>query len=278
MKIYAINDIVPTLKGAVDFFVGVFENTEDPEIEWPHRHSFLSIVWFTQGTGFNVIDFEEFEINPNRIFTVGPKQIHNWSYSADSKGYYALVSEHLAMELNLDFQAPYSDIPDSDRYFVTEIFKRLLEGQAFSEHRTVSESNLNLNRTKIAISYLCSLLSCHKPNLSSNPTIGEFKKLISETYEARLSVDQYASRLNVSKSDLYTLCLQVTGLTPKQLELDLKVTDAKRLLLYSDLNISEIAYKLGLDDTSYFSRLFKRKTQLSPTEFKQKYRIAGKKS
>ncbi|MBA4057099.1 MAG: AraC family transcriptional regulator, partial [Marivirga sp.] len=52
----------------------------------------------------------------------------------------------------------------------------------------------------------------------------------------------------------------------------------RRLLLYSKLNNSEIAYKLGFEDTSYFSRIFKKKTHLSPTTFRQKYLNNRKKS
>ena len=59
--------------------------TEDPYIEWPHRHSFYSLVWFTSGTGIYVVDFDEYEIIPQRMFLVNPKQIHNWDYSENSK-------------------------------------------------------------------------------------------------------------------------------------------------------------------------------------------------
>ena len=58
MKIYQINDIIPDLTKPTENYVGIFEDTPDPEIEWPHRHTFYSLVLFTQGSGMNVIDFD----------------------------------------------------------------------------------------------------------------------------------------------------------------------------------------------------------------------------
>ncbi len=44
--------------------------------------------------------------------------------------------------------------------------------------------------------------------------------------------------------------------------------EMKRLLLRTDYDISEIAYKLGFNELSYFSRFFRRNTGMSPHEFR----------
>lgn len=72
------------------------------------------MVWFTQGNGINVIDFDECEILSNRIFTINPKQIHNWNYSDDCHGYFLLIEEHLAKHLNIDFSLPFVDLKTDD--------------------------------------------------------------------------------------------------------------------------------------------------------------------
>jgi transcriptional regulator len=51
----------------------------------------------------------------------------------------------------------------------------------------------------------------------------------------------------------------------------MKITEAKRLLLYTTLNINEIAFKLGFEDNSYFAKIFRQKTSFSPTAFQKKY-------
>ncbi|MDR7210291.1 AraC family transcriptional regulator [Flavobacterium piscis] len=261
MKVYQITDIIPELTKPTEYSVGVFEDTPDPEIEWPHRHAFYSVVWFTQGSGINVIDFDEYKIQQNRVFTINPKQIHNWNYSIDSCGYFLLIEEPLAKQLNLDFSFPFVDIEKDDYNFIEEIFKRML----------------SKNNQRTAIPYLFSLLSSSETSKKSD-TITKFKKMVSENLDKNLAIEQYAEKLSVTTEILNQTCKDETGFTTKQLQLDIKITEAKRLMLYSSLNTSEIAFKLGFEDNSYFSRIFKKKTAYSPAEFQKKYLKKEKKS
>jgi YesN/AraC family two-component response regulator len=47
------------------------------------------------------------------------------------------------------------------------------------------------------------------------------------------------------------------------------ILEAQRLLLYSNLNINQVGYRLGFDDASYFVKYFKKYTGVSPSEFKK---------
>lgn len=128
------------------------------------------------------------------------------------------------------------------------------------------------NNQLTAIPYLISLLSTSEiyRNKLSDKVI-QFKQRITENFEENITIEQYAEKLNISAETLNQLCKDETGLTAKQLQLDLKITEAKRLLLYSSLNTSEIAFKVGFEDNSYFSRIFKKKTNVSPAKFREKY-------
>jgi AraC-like DNA-binding protein len=47
--------------------------------------------------------------------------------------------------------------------------------------------------------------------------------------------------------------------------------EAKSFLLHTDLQVSEIAFKLGFENTSYFNRFFKKSTNLTPTEYRKEF-------
>ena len=96
----------------------------------------------------------------------------------------------------------------------------------------------------------------------------KFSKLVSDTISENLSVNEYASRLNLTVDKLNEICKKNYGQSPKTIILEKKITEAKRLLYFTDLSVKEIAFHLGFEDSSYFSRIFKQKTNLSPTEFK----------
>ncbi len=88
----------------------------------------------------------------------------------------------------------------------------------------------------------------------------------------KLNRTQFAEKLGISTTQLNDICKKYVGTSAKQYILELKLTEAKRLLLYSDHNINEISFGLGFEDSSYFSRIFKNKTSLSPSSFRRKYR------
>ncbi|GAB4382996.1 MAG: hypothetical protein Kow0075_15050 [Salibacteraceae bacterium] len=51
------------------------------------------------------------------------------------------------------------------------------------------------------------------------------------------------------------------------------IDEAKNMLLHPDKSISEVAYELGFEYPQYFSRLFKKKEGISPSEFIEKYKL-----
>jgi hypothetical protein len=52
-----------------------------------HRHSFYHSVYFTKGSGSQLIDFEKHEINPGTIYFMSPGQVHNWLFDTPPDGY-----------------------------------------------------------------------------------------------------------------------------------------------------------------------------------------------
>ncbi len=265
LKEYSISDILALPSQHIPYYAGTFEGTEDPEIEWAHRHSFFSLVWFTEGTGFYVIDFEEYEIKPDRVFFVSPKQIHNWDYSENCKGYILTVDSTLGEELNSKYSFPYIDINGKTKDLLSAIFPDL----------TANFEKQNDIRIDIQYVYqLCERFA--KRNKvqyhASNPYIINFKKLISENHMQQHTIDWYTDKLHLPAEELNAICKECMGTTAKQYLLDVQLTEAKRLLLYSDCNINEIAFQLGFEDSSYFSRIFKKKTSLTPSDFLKKYR------
>lgn len=264
LKEYSIPDILTLPLQHVPYYVGTFEGTEDADLEWPHRHSFFSFIWFTEGSGVYVIDFEEYEIKPDRIFFVNPKQVHNWDYSENCCGYILTIDCSLGEDLNINCLFPYIDIKDKIQSLFRIIFANLIEN---FQHKI---------DIRIDIQYIYQQVERfaqqnHVAYFKIHPYIIHFKKLISENTRI-FSVEGYAKEMHVSKEELNNTCKEYTGTSAKQYLMDIKLTEAKRLLLYTQFNVNEIAYSLGFEDSSYFSRIFKKKIFISPSDFLKKYR------
>ncbi len=96
-----------------------------------------------------------------------------------------------------------------------------------------------------------------------------FVNLINESYHKGFTISEYARMLFVSSRTLSDLTQQLLNKTPSQMIQERIILEAQRLLLYSNLNINQIGYRLGFDDASYFVKYFKKHTQISPSEFRK---------
>jgi len=111
----------------------------------------------------------------------------------------------------------------------------------------------------------------------SGITVSKFNKSLNDYFEkggaeknGLPTVNDMATRLNLSSKYLSDLLKQETGKTAMELIHLYVVSEAKNMLVAGDRNIAEIAYLLGFENPPYFSRLFKKEVGLSPKEFQSR--------
>ncbi|RJE72014.1 AraC family transcriptional regulator [Reichenbachiella sp. MSK19-1] len=85
------------------------------------------------------------------------------------------------------------------------------------------------------------------------------------------TVQYFANELNLSANYLSRLLKNLTGKSTKHFIQDKVIDLAKERLSTTELSVSEIAYTLGFEHIQSFSKLFKRKTDLTPSEFRQSF-------
>ena len=108
--------------------------------------------------------------------------------------------------------------------------------------------------------------------LSQDTIPQRIKKYITENYFNSISVDSIAQSLNFSRNYLYTLFKNDYGISIQEYILNLRIEKAKELLMNNELLISEVALAVGYSDSLYFSRIFRKKTGISPTQYAKENR------
>lgn len=112
---------------------------------------------------------------------------------------------------------------------------------------------------------------------ASKDTVAKFEALLKSYYasdkpsELGVPTVQYCGDvLHLSPKYLSDLLRKETGQSTQDHIHEFVIERAKNLLLNSNTGVSEIAYSLGFEYPQYFSKIFKKKTQFSPSEFRQK--------
>ncbi|WP_298532499.1 helix-turn-helix domain-containing protein [uncultured Algibacter sp.] len=96
----------------------------------------------------------------------------------------------------------------------------------------------------------------------------EFNMLVESYFKTDHSVSFYADKLFKSPKTLSNNFAKLNT-SPLQIIHERIILEAKRLLIYTDKTAKEIAYEVGFEDASHLSRLFKKHTSLSPSDFKK---------
>lgn len=99
--------------------------------------------------------------------------------------------------------------------------------------------------------------------------VKRFKGYLEESVtNADLSVEDVAKYMNLSRAQLYAKIKSLTGESPVEHIRNARLEMAKTMLIDTELNVSEIAYRTGFSAPSYFSKCFRDQFGMSPNEFR----------
>ena len=87
--------------------------------------------------------------------------------------------------------------------------------------------------------------------------------------DAELNLKEVSNLCNVSTSYFRRLFKEYANVSPKEYVINNKIEKAKLYIEYENFTVSEIAERLNFTDSAYFSKQFKRKVGMSPSEYKR---------
>ncbi|MCF7818771.1 MAG: AraC family transcriptional regulator [Kiritimatiellales bacterium] len=103
---------------------------------------------------------------------------------------------------------------------------------------------------------------------SAEKLIQDIRMQLTADIDQNIDFRALADSVGMSYSKFRAFFKERTGFPPRQYIIEMRINRAKELLTYTNQNISVIADVLGFESLYYFSRLFKFKTGLSPSEFR----------
>jgi AraC family transcriptional activator of pobA len=248
----------------------------------PHYLTYYDITLLTGGKGFFSIDQYRYPICENIVLFSSPGQVRYWDYELLPEGYVLLFEEEfLSCFLNdarfvesLKYFNNWSDPPEltleerDSQYLIRLMLDVEQEVKTFrSNDKQILRALLCQVLVWLDRKYAAAYQSEGKQDF--NRHIRQFITLVNRQFSGQHSVYYYADALNITTGHLNDLCHACLGINAKQVIQNRITTEAKRLLLYSDIQIAEIARRLNFDDTSYFIRRFRQTTGMTPFAFRK---------
>jgi AraC-type DNA-binding domain-containing proteins len=246
-----------------------------------HRDDNYFFLLAEGGSGTMDVDFNQIAITERELYFVASGQVHHNIRAREMTMWMVLVDPTLiprdfleVFESNLLQQKPCQ--LTEQQFFQFQEILCLLEKQYTSDANTISYKQLIY---AILDLFLCAAALAYFPtsdsmtNNASRPIqiTREFRKLLLRDIQSDKSPTYYAHQLNISQAYLNETVKKVTGFTVTYWIQQQVMLEAKRLLSFSKLNVKEIAHTLGYDDHTYFSKLFKQSTKITPLAFRNNY-------
>ncbi len=286
MKTVHLSDLPGTdvnTKLHVEYMTSYFETAHMASQE-PHVHSFYEIMWFWDAGGVHSIDFNDIEVGPDTLIFLAPGQLHHYITRPDAQGVLILFADDFfeksrAMDdifMKYDMFNSYGSSPCYTVDEFTAANLRLLVEMMLQEiemadqfgHADMMRAMLRLFITNVRRSGVRQEHTHLQPRNTNHRLYIEFRQMVERDYGQKHMVRDYAERLNVSVKTLTNAVSECTGTTPLHLINSRLTLESKRLLLYSDLPLKEVASRMGFDDPSYFAKFFKREANCLPSQFR----------
>lgn len=249
----------------------------------PHRHDYYTILWSKNACGQHFIDYKEHIIRPNLIFFVNPGQVHQVITFGEPEGLVImftkdflsrnLISEDFVLNLGL-----FSESADTPPLRLEEQYSEKLHNLSNGIYDAFS-NNSEYQTDTIGAYLKLFLIECNKiapqpdfenPQMfqSGRPILKAFKEQVEKNFDNWHKVGKYADALNISPDYLNNVIKNSIGKTAKEFIQERLILEAKRLGVHTYMSNKEIAYEIGFDDPSHFSKFFKNIEGTSYSEFR----------
>gem|GEM_PF-2532765 len=232
------------------------------------------LLYCVEGFGEIIIRNKKYILNVGDFFIV-PKSI-NYIYCASKENpwsfywfYFKDNSDWVAKTLDF-FYKHNGDYKGSLAYneervcLFNAIFDKLNKGYSADNLKMLEMCLLNF------LSSLVFSTNSHKKNQYSKANrIEEAIEFMKRKVDGNLSLPELAKILSLSNSQFSHLFREKTGVSPLEYFNQLKIKKACKYLENTGLQIKQIAYKIGIQDAAYFSRLFTKTIGISPVKYRQ---------
>ena len=267
-----------------------------------HRLDFYMVFLVTAGEGVHHFGIQEHRLGKHMLCFVGPDMINSWQMTThDQRGYICTFSDDFFHAGLADRQVlsrlpffqldgrPVMQLSEAGAAEYTALFALMEREYEKSVNGTLSTIHSKKQNSKEVLrGYLHALIGKAKSDYADAVTdtvdragtrlLRKFTALLNGDFEPIRTgkpltvrkVSAYAEVLGVSQSHLNDTLQSLTGLSAGQHIRNRLIGQATMCLMHSDKTVSEIAYRLGYDDPSYFARFYKSQTGKSPSAFRKK--------
>lgn len=253
-----------------------------------HWHDYIEIIYVREGEGVLQVDLENYSIKKGDLIFVSPRSLHGESCVNEQK----IRCEVILADTSV-FQGVYKD--DISRNYISPFVEERIKFKPIMQEDHPAYARILENIRKIGeemrekqegyelfvkailfdiIGVLIRYRYFYEREICEQKDLAKIKQAIGymiEHYKEGIAVEEIAQITGYSKYYFMHFFKENTGYTTTQYRNLIRLEKAEYLLRSTDKSITEISEETGFEDISYFIRIFKKKNNCSPLQFRKTY-------
>ena len=249
-----------------------------------YRDNFYRIILITEGAGEVSVNNYKMNVKPKCMICSTPGEIWNWLQNTDTlNGYVLLFEEEFLSSFFNDSlfleRLPYLHPEHTSPFLILDdiLYEQIRHLIILAKEEINKHKNIDPHFLRAMLYAILTLMNRARNvgngekqvnDISANRYVEKFIRLVNEHFTTEHNAEFYAKRLCVTTNYLNRVLKNTLGTTTKLYIQDLIMDEARKLLNYTSLSISEIAYILHFNTSSYFIRFFTRMAGMTPLQFR----------
>ena len=253
-----------------------------------HNHNYSEIVLILDGSGTHYLESEHFPIKAGDVLIIhqninhayDPQDLELVNIIYDPQQLMLPILDGASMPLfrkffpdsHSDFHGQVEPILSLAPEDMKNVFEKV---KLIRTELKACRSGCNLRSLALFIEVIVELCRLYKNDSveeTSLTRIGDALEYMNTHYKQPIAIDALAKKACMSRRNFFIHFKNTAGCTPLQYLTLIRINRATELLLYTEMQISDIAVRCGFSDSNYFCRTFHNQTGESPQQYRLKYR------
>lgn len=253
------------------------------EFKW-HYHPEYELTYIIKGSGYRIVGNSYDHFSDGDLVLLGSNLPHTWSSKLDED----VKSDAVVIQFSKEFISPFLELNES--MLIKNMLETSIRGISFKANEELVSKIIELTQTEgvdriLKLISILDVLSIKQGTLiapntfhnvvskKSEMRINKVCLFIQNNFYNKISLKEVANLIYLTESNFCKFFKKATGKTYSDYLNEIRINEARRLLVQSDKTISQISYECGFETLSYFNRVFLNKKGMTPSIYRKENMI-----
>lgn len=252
-----------------------------------HTLTYYDITFITEGKGSFILENRTYQAGVGDVFFSKPGEIRSWDTESIMNGYALIFEDEFLSAFfkdslfvqHLSYFNPMKaslkiNLPEHSFLRVLKLLQSIKDEIDTFKQNDVHVLRAQLYETLMLLSrfYLQSAEGEEVNKEGRNLYLGRFIQLVDQLFKEQRTVGYYAGKLCITPNYLNEIVSTAMQVSAKQYIQNKVMEEAKKMLAYTDLSVSEVALRLNYEASSYFCRCFRQYTGKTPLAYRKSHK------